>query len=310
MSSARTAERLARILAMVPWVIANPGTTVDEVCRRFGYTRGDLVRDLDLVFVCGLPGYGPGDLMEAYLDGDEVVIDMADYFRRPLALTGVEALTLLASGMAILSAGTADSALESGVAKLAAVLLPDPGVIDVGLSELPELGMLRAAARNGSVTRIEYMAISSGKVTERDIEPWRVFSGQGNWYVSAHCRLAGGERIFRVDRIRRASVSGDHFTPPAVAPAAQLRYTPGADDVVVRLALRPGAAWVAEYYPVREIERTAESLVIEFAASDPATTARLLLRLGSEAELLDGDDAPVVRTAAAALRDRILARYG
>lgn len=309
MSSARTAERLARILAMVPWVIANPGATVDEVCRRFGYTRGDLVKDLDLVFVCGLPGYGPGDLMEAYLDGDEVVIDMADYFRRPLALTGVEALTLLASGMAILSAGTADGALASGVAKLAAALLPDPGVIDVGLPELPELGMLRTAAGNGAVVRIEYMAISSGKVTERDIEPWRVFSAQGNWYVSAHCRLAGGERIFRVDRIRRASVTGDRFTPPAVAPAAEVRYTPGADDIVVRLALGPGAAWVAEYYPVRELERTTESLIIEFAASDPATIARLLLRLGDQAELLEGEDAALVRSAVAALRDRILARY-
>jgi len=308
-SSARTAERLARILAMVPWVIANPGTTVDEVCRRFGYSRGDLVRDLDLVFVCGLPGYGPGDLMEAYLDGDEVVIDMADYFRRPLALTGVEALTLLASGMAILSAGTADAALESGVAKLAAALLPDPGVIDVGLADLPELGMLRSAAANGAVVRIDYVAISSGKVTEREIEPWRVFSGQGNWYVSAHCRLAGGERIFRVDRIRSASLTGAHFDPPAVAPAAELRYTPGADDVVVRLALGPGAAWVAEYYPVREVERKAGSLIIEFSASDPGTIARLLVRLGDDAVLLDEADAPLVRAATATLRDRILARY-
>jgi len=112
-SSARTAERLARILAMVPWVIAHPGAQVDEVCRRFGYDRDDLVRDLNLVFVCGLPGYGPGDLMEAYLDDDEVVIDMADYFARPVKLTAVEALMMLAGGMAILSSGTADRALET-----------------------------------------------------------------------------------------------------------------------------------------------------------------------------------------------------
>lgn len=309
MSSARTAERLGRILAMVPWVIANPGTTVDEVCGRFGYSRSDLVKDLDLVFVCGLPGYGPGDLMEAYLDGDEVVIDMADYFRRPLALTGVEALTLLASGMAILSAGTADAALESGVAKLARALLPDPGVIDVGVPELPELGLLRTAAGNGSVVHIEYMALSSGNVTERDIEPWRVFSGQGNWYVSAHCRLAGGERIFRVDRIRRAAITGDRFQRPALVPSTGLRYTPGADDIVVRLALRPAAAWVAEYYPVRELERTVDALIVEFAASDPAVTARLLLRLGQDADLLEGGDAVAVAASVRALRERILARY-
>jgi len=56
MTSPRTAKRLNRILAMLPWVIEHPGTPVDEVCERFGYTRAELAADLDLVFVCGLPG--------------------------------------------------------------------------------------------------------------------------------------------------------------------------------------------------------------------------------------------------------------
>ena len=95
-----TAQRLNRILAMLPWVIANPGATVDEVCARFGYERRELAADLDLVFVCGLPGYGPGDLMVAYIDDEEVVVEMADYFAQPVRLTAPEALILLASGMA------------------------------------------------------------------------------------------------------------------------------------------------------------------------------------------------------------------
>ena len=32
MTSPRTAQRLTRILAMLPWVIAHPGATVAEVC--------------------------------------------------------------------------------------------------------------------------------------------------------------------------------------------------------------------------------------------------------------------------------------
>lgn len=247
--------------------------------------------------------------MEAYLDGDEVVIDMADYFSRPVALTGVEALLLLASGMAILSAGTADPALQSGVAKLEAALLPDPGVIDVGLPELDDLGILRSAAAAGDVVRIEYVSIGSGATTVRDIEAWRVFSALGNWYVSAHCRLARDERLFRVDRIRSAATTGDHFSPPADPPAPGVRYTPGADDVVARIALEPGAAWVADYYPVRMVERDRDRLVVELAASTPAVTARLLLRLGADAHLVDGEDADVVRSALAEMRTRVLARY-
>ena len=87
MSSPKTAQRLNRILAMLPWVIANPGATVNEVTERFGYNTSELLADLDLVFVCGLPGYGPGDLMSAYVEDDHVVVDMAEYFSRPLRLS-------------------------------------------------------------------------------------------------------------------------------------------------------------------------------------------------------------------------------
>lgn len=57
-SSPKTTGRINRLLAMLPWVIANPGCSVDEVCERFDYTQADLIKDLNTVFVCGLPGYG------------------------------------------------------------------------------------------------------------------------------------------------------------------------------------------------------------------------------------------------------------
>lgn len=295
---------------MVPWVIAHPGAPVNEVCTRFGYDRDDLVRDLNLVFVCGLPGYGPGDLMEAYLDDDEVVIDMADYFARPVNLTAVEALMMLAGGMAILSSGTADAALESAVGKLARVLLPEEGIVDIDLGGEPgSVGLLRGAAAAGDVVHIEYVSIATGETTQRDIEPWRVFAALGNWYVTAYCRLAGGERIFRVDRIRSATSTGATFDPPREPPPAGVRYTAGVDDTVVRIALDRSAGWVTDYYPVREVSGEASGSVVEFSASDPAVVARLLLRLGGSARLLDGGDAPQVRASIENLRSRVLSRY-
>ena len=133
MTRERTAVRLSRLLGMLPWVIAHPGAEVSEVCSRFGYTRAELARDLAAVFVSGLPGYGPGDLMVAYIDGDEVVVDLADYFARPVRLTAAEGLALLAAGMALASSGAAPEALPTAVAKLAAVLVPDDGTLAVGL---------------------------------------------------------------------------------------------------------------------------------------------------------------------------------
>jgi proteasome accessory factor C len=307
-SSVRTADRLARILGMLPWVIAHPGASVAEVCRRFGYTRPELVRDLNLVFVCGLPGYGPGDLMVAYIEGDEVVVDLADYFAHPLRLTPAEALMLLASGMAIISTGTAPEALVSAVAKLQAAIVPDGDTVVVDLPAPPPLvEVLKETAAEGRVVEISHTSLATGETTRRQVEPWRVFSAVGNWYLSGWCRRAGDERVFRIDRIREALPTGESFTPPASLPPAQVSYAPGADDVTALIRLGPKASWVAEYYPVEIVSRHEREMVIRFTASDPAVAARLLVRLGADAELLEGAD---VRAATADLRSRITSRYG
>jgi proteasome accessory factor C len=307
MSAIRTADRLARILGMLPWVIAHPGASVAEVCRRFEYTRAQLARDLNLVFVCGLPGYGPGDLMVAYIDGDEVVVDLADYFARPLRLTPVEALLLLASGMAIISAGTAPEALVSAVAKLQAVVAPDGDAFAVDLPSPPPLvPLLAEAAAAGRVLEIVHTSLAGGETSCREVEPWRVFSALGNWYLSGWCRLAGDERVFRVDRIREATATGETVPLPASLPPAEVRYAPGADDVTALIRLGEAGAWVTAYYPVEIISQDAAGTVIKFSAADPVVTARLLLRLGTDAELLEGRE---VQTAVADLRARIRSRY-
>jgi proteasome accessory factor C len=308
MTASKTAQRLTRILAMLPWVIGNPGATVDEVCERFGYSRRELVADLDLVFVCGLPGYGPGDLMEAYVEDDEVIVDMADYFSRPLRLSPAEALGLLASGMALISTNQAPPALERAVEKLSRAVLPDGAdALTVDLSAEPTLlDVLRSGAREHRVVDIVYTSLGRGETRRRRVEPWSVFSALGNWYVSAYCRSADGERVFRVDRIQSAELTEETFEPPLEPPPPTVRYTPGEDDVYATIRLTGPARWVAEYYPVETLETDAESIVVRFAASDAMVAARLLVRLGADAELLDGDD---VAAAARELRSRILARY-
>lgn len=301
----RTAARLTRILSMIPYVIANPGVTVDEVCDRFGYTRNQLLSDLDLVFVCGLPGYGPGELMVAYVEDDEVVVDMAEYFSRPLRLNPAEGLGLLAAGMALVSAGQAPPALERAVTKLSAILLPDTqDALTVELGAAPQIvDLLRRAARDGSVVDLVYTSLAADATTERSVEPWTVFSSMGNWYLGGYCRRAEDERVFRVDRIRSASVSDATFEPPQSPPAPEVRYTPSPDDVQADIRLGPNARWVADYYPVEVLD---ENGLIRFSASDASVIARLLLRLGSDADVVAGTE---VSSVLAAMRSAIMARY-
>ena len=306
-NSPKTTGRINRLLAMLPWVIANPGCSVTEVCRRFDYTESYLIKDLNTVFVCGLPGYGPGDLMDASIDDDEIVIEMAEYFARPLRLTAPEALGILASGKAVQSAGLGGEALDRATVKLERTLLP--GGAEAVVVDIPEpilVGELRTATIDGTVMRIDHTSIASGIAKTRDIEPWSVFTTLGNWYVSAFCRSAGAERVFRVDRIRTAVPTGDRFTPDPTSRDATIRYTPGDDDVHVTILLSGDAKWVADYYPVDVIDDGLGTMTIQMSVGDAAVAARLLIRLGSSAEVLDGSEAT---NATADLRSRILERY-
>ena len=285
MTSPKTARRLTRILSMLPYVIAHPGVSVDELSDRFGYRRQELIDDLNLVFLTGLPGYGPGDLIDATVEDDEVYVDTADYFSRPLRLTPSEALALLASGMALTSAGQGPPALESAIAKLSRVVAPEAeGGLVVDLKEPEFVDLLRDAVASATVVALTYTALGSGKTTDRLVEPWSVFSANGNWYLSAFCRTADAERVFRVDRIRAAQRTEEAFMPPKSPPPPEVRYTPGEEDVRTIIRLGPSAQWVAEYYPVEDLGEER----IRFSSSDPAVAARLLLRLGSDADLEEG----------------------
>jgi len=307
-TSDRTASRLARILALIPYVLAKDGAKVSDIVERFGYTEAELTRDLNTVFFCGLPGYTPGDLMEAYIDGDEVVIDAADYFARAPRLTSMEALGLIAAGMAILGSGQGSPELEKAVNKLTKSLLPDAGAaIDVDVSgDSKNLAALKSAATERRVVRITYRSLTHEEETVRDIEPWALVTTLGNWYVQGHCRMVDAERVFRVDRIRQMQVLDEEFERPSSLTEPGIGYTPSDDDIRARIRLSPGARWVLDYYPVDVLKETKTGTEIRFTSPDAEIPARLLLRLGPDARLVEGEE---VRARLVAIAETLLTRY-
>lgn len=308
MTSDRTATRLSRILALIPYVLAKEGAKVSEILERFGYTEAELTRDLNTVFFCGLPGYTPGDLMEAYIDGDEVIIDAADYFARAPRLTSMEALGLIAAGMAILGSGQGSPELGKAVEKLTRALLPDArSAIDVDVSgDSENLAALKTAATESRVVRITYRSLTHEEETVRDIEPWAVVTTLGNWYVRGYCRMVDAERVFRVDRIRHMEVLNEEFERPKDLTRPGIGYTPSDDDIAARIRLSPGARWVLDYYPVDVLKETKTGIEIRFTSPDAEIPARLLLRLGPDARLLEGDE---VRERLAGIAGTLQARY-
>lgn len=308
MTSSRTVSRLSRILALIPYVLDREAVDVGEVMERFGYTQEQLTKDLNTIFVCGLPGYGPGDLMEAYLDEDEVVIDAADFFAKAPRLTPSEALGLLAAGMTVIGSGEGSPALESAVEKLSKVVMPDADsslAVDV-LDQSRHVGVLRDAAAERRVVRMVYRSVGKEETTERQVEPWSVFTTLGRWYLFGHCRLVEGQRTFRVDRIKELEVLDEVFERPESVPEPRVGYSPSRDDITCIIDLKQSARWVLEYYPVEVVRESSRTTRIRFHSPDAEVPARLLLRLGAEGKLVEG---PVVAARLAEIGRMVLARY-
>src|SRR4051812_49377453 len=83
--------RLTRLLALVPYLLARPQSRLSEVAATFNVSVEQLRQDLELIWMCGLPGYYPGDLIDVDIEGDTVTLSNADASRarcgcRPMRL--------------------------------------------------------------------------------------------------------------------------------------------------------------------------------------------------------------------------------
>jgi proteasome accessory factor C len=298
LAPSRTATRLRRVLRLVPFAVRHPGVRIAELSQRFDVPEDELVQDLNLLFCTGLPPYGPGDLVDVEIDNGRVWISMADHLSRPVRLTRDEALSLALRATALLGTpGLPEApALESALRTLEAGLGEEAlgglaGHVEAaeqdGAAGSDVLSTARAAVAKHERLRIEYYSANRDEVTERSVDPEQLFPALGHWYVVAWDVDADAERMFRTDRIRRAERTGERFEPRGLAGAGRPLYSPSDTDVTVRLRLDPEARWVAEYYEVETAEDGPEGLEIVLPTKDLAWVAKLVLRLGGSARVLE-----------------------
>jgi proteasome accessory factor C len=229
-----------------------------------------------------------------------------------MRLSPDEALALLSAGSAMLDViGDDDSGpLLSALTKLGNAL-GDPSAVEIRLGEASEetMAILRTAISENRQVHIDYYSYGRDRRTERTIDPARFFSDEGQWYVAGYCHLAEADRVFRVDRIRKATLLDALFDRPTDPPGLQL-LDPDAGLPRVTLEVSPQARWVLDEYPhdaSESIENGWTRLRLPVAARP--WIERLLVRLGPDVRVIDApEDLGIAgRNAAAA---RILARYG
>lgn len=301
-------KRLVRLLNMVPYFVARPGITKEQAAAELGVSLTQLQTDLEQLAVCGLPGYGPGDLIDLTFYSDRIDVYQSAGVDRPLRLTSPEATAMLMALRALVDMpGIVDPrAAHSAIAKIenaagtAVHAAPEPPGQDN-----PAAGVVRDAVRRRRALAIDYYAASRDTSSHRVVDPIRVVLIANHSYLEAWCRESAGVRLFRFDRIDDAELLDEPSAPPE--PARQAETDTSLFDAdpsmpVATLRVAPAMTWMFEYYPMRLVRELADGWrEAEMTYASDEWLTRLLLGMGDEVHVVAPESlAGRVRDAAAA----------
>ncbi len=197
-------EQTSRLLDLVPFLLAHQGISIEDLSAHFKVDKEVMLEDLNTLWMCGLPGYTPLELIDLNFDSGYVTIRNAAPLARIRTMSSSEIISLIL-GLDILRENSSTlsddnlkklDALSTKLRSLVNVLI---SVSDRSASSHRTL-ITKAIATRSSV-EIDYFSPTSDKESKRTITPFHFFEENGVEYLQAHCHLAQGSRTFRVDRI-------------------------------------------------------------------------------------------------------------
>jgi proteasome accessory factor C len=317
-------ERISRLLALMTRLLAACGRSYEaevpcaEIRSELNLTQEALEEDLTLL---NLINFGGGCYaLFAQVEGDEVIVQKevyGDQFSRPARLSPLEAKALLwaldfVGGRLPLvgeeSLASARRKIEDAVGSESSTGV-ELGTVQTASETVG--AVLASAVREDRVIEIDYWTDSRGDVTKRVIEPHMLMNSRDAWYLVAHCRKAGEQRTFRLDRIRGATALDEHFERRPEVEAVP--YQPWGSSSqsqphahIARVWCSPAIArWLAEEHP--SAERFSDgSIIAEIPYASQEWLVKEITKHGGEAVLHTPED---VRPAVAGNAERILERY-
>jgi proteasome accessory factor C len=247
-----THARARRLLALLPHLHKGDRIPLASLARAVGCSTEEVAADLMTLVMCGVPPFTPFDMVDLTIEGDSVTVHMdLPALDKPLRLTVGEARAL---GAALEIAGyDAGSPLRAKLHEITTASSSADelertvraGAAPGGAAEI--YSSLAAAIDERTTVCIVYYTGSSGRVSERVVQPWALVQRLGAWYLVAMCLTAGQERVFRLDRIRGAERTGETFDPPAAPPLSVTPDTAGLRVAEIRfgagVSLPDETAW-------------------------------------------------------------------
>ena len=287
-------ERFAVLQALLAYLLAACGDShsavipAREVVERFSIPEGELEEHLQLL---NLVNFGGGCYtVYAALEGNDVHVDKelyGDTFRLAPRLTPLEAraIRLALEFVGPMIAADAHTPLDRVRKKLEETFgqfeLGQTPAASAGNAEADLVATLTEGIRGRRLVEIEYQKEGEQTWSSRVVEPYSLERELPNWRVHTWDRSRDGERSFRLDRMRSATVTAEQFEPrPGFEPRG-LR-----DARTAKVLYRKGVAarWAAERggTPLRD-----GTAVAEMPVGSPEWLIGEILSQRGEAVLLE-----------------------
>lgn len=210
-------EKAARLLDLVPFISTHQGIALSDLAKEFNLSESELLSDLNTLWMCGLPGYTPLELIDLEFDSGYVSIRNAEVLQRVRLLTKQE-LVIILLGLDILrsSLDPKRADLHAAIAGLTSKIKEIVGNVATAspiVDSLHRAIIAQAIASRMDLT-VKYHSTIRDTVTERVITPLELSLDLGFEVLSAFCQNAGGFRTFRLDNMRSVQVAGSSVSVP------------------------------------------------------------------------------------------------
>ena len=207
------ANRALRTMDLIPYILENPGVSITKLAKQFSVTEKQIESDLQLVFMCGLPGYTPYELIDLIFEDGVVSIIDPQVLDKPRRFTQSE-LVVIALGLQLLGELSASDSARLSKIKLLSNKITQLGgsnsiIFAPSSSKSPFVEVISKAITNKKSLTMQYQSLVKDEVSIRTVFPHNLYFMNGNLYLSAMDLAAKADRVFKVELIKTCEVGDD-----------------------------------------------------------------------------------------------------
>ena len=203
-------EQTARLLDLVPFLLSHQGISLIDLAKHFKVDSDVMIDDLNTLWMCGLPGYTPLELIDLAFDSGFVTIRNAAPLAYVRTMSSAEIVSL-ALGLDLLRENTEQLGAEHNdrIDRLAKKLRDQIGV-HISIASSPTTAhrsIISASIARRVPVEMTYYSSSSDEETKRIVTAYDFFSENDVEYFQGYCHSSKGMRMFRIDRIVALSLA-------------------------------------------------------------------------------------------------------